>query len=374
VGNDARYRVHEFAELAGVTIKTLHYYDRVGLLRPRRTRSGYRVYTPADLVRLEQILALKTIGFSLKDIRALLDREALPLPAIFRQQRDVLEEKRRLLDRAIRALTDAEREAVSDGAPATVILQNVIRVMSMQDIEMMRKYYSDEAWAQWQHYYDDWPSPAWQDLYRDIIAAMGSDPAAPRAQALADRWQALSKHDAVTPAVRTGMIKAWADREHWPASLKRRLEEFDVERATRFIADALWVRWADQQDATRQRGEPGVPRVSDSRRALFDEWVSLLDGDPGSHQAQELLARWQALLDVESNGDETIKADYAGFVERRQSWPAGMRRYIASLYAIDADTWSAVADFIDQARACKTPGGTPSPPDASSSPQSGADA
>ena len=84
MGHDSKYRVHEFAELAGVTVKTLHHYDRVGLLRPRRTSSGYRVYTHADLVRLEEILALKTIGFSLNDIRALLDRETLPWPAIFR--------------------------------------------------------------------------------------------------------------------------------------------------------------------------------------------------------------------------------------------------------------------------------------------------
>jgi DNA-binding transcriptional MerR regulator len=374
VGSDGRYRVHEFAQLAGVTVKTLHHYDRVGLLRPRRTSAGYRVYTQPDLVRLEQVLALKTIGFSLKDIRALLDREALPLPAVFRQQREVLEEKRRLLDRAIRALTDAERAAAAGSAPTTVILQEVIRVMTMQDIEIMRRYYSDEAWAQWQHYYDDWPSPAWQALYRDISAAMDSDPAAPRAQALADRWQTLTAQDAVTPAVRTGMIKAWADREHWPPSLKRRLEEFDVDRATRFIADALWVRWADQQDATRRRGGPGVPRVSDSRRALFDEWASLLNHDSGSNQAQALLARWQALLDVESDGDEEIKATYASSVQRRQSWPAGMRRYIASLYDTDADTWSAVANFIEQALAYKTSGERPSPPGASSSPQSGADA
>ena len=362
--HDGLYRVHEFAELAGVTVKTLHYYDRVGLIRPQRTASGYRVYRPSDLVRLEQILALKTIGFALKDIRALLDRTSLPLPAIFRQQRDVLEEKRRLIDRAIRALTDAEQAAASESAPVTAILQHVIKVMNMQDVEVMRKYYSDEAWAQWQYYYDDWPSPTWQSLYRDVSAAIGSDPAAPRAQVLADRWQALTRQDAVTPAVRTGLIKAWADREHWPASLKRRMDEFDVERATRFIADALWVRWADQQDATRQRGGPGVPRVSDSRRALFDEWIPLVDRAPGSDQVQGLLTRWQALLDAETNGDETIKSDHAALVQRRQSWPAGMRRYIASLYDTDADTWSRVTGFIEEALAYRTSGGTPSRPDA----------
>jgi DNA-binding transcriptional MerR regulator len=370
VSTDGRYRVHEFAELAGVTVKTLHHYDRLGLLRPQRTTAGYRVYTPPDLIRLEQILALKTIGFSLKDIRALLDREALPLPAIFRQQRAVLEEKRHLLDRAIRALTDAERTVNTESTSHTEVLQEVIRIMSMQDIDVMRKYYTDEAWARWQHYYEDWPAPAWQALYRDIGAAIGSDPAAPRAQALADRWQALIKADASTPAIRTGMIKAWADREHWPPSLRRRLEEFDIERATRFIAEALWVRWADEQDARIHSGGPGVPRVTDSRRALFDEWNSILDTGPASHQAQALLARSQALLDDESNGDDEIKAEQATMIQRRHSWPAGMRRYIASLYATDADTWSRVMDFIEQALACTTSGERPSHPGASRSPRS----
>ena len=374
MGHEGRYRVHEFATLAGVTVKTLHHYDRVGVLRPSRTAGGYRVYTSSDLIRLEQILALKTIGLALKDIRALLDREALPLPALFRQQRDILEDKRQLLDRAIRALTEAERAITSDSATPTAILQEVIRIMNMQDVDVMKKYYSDEAWARWRHYYDDWPSPAWQALYRDIGAAIDTDPASPHAQALADRWQVLTKEDAITPSVRTGMIKAWADREHWPALLKRRMEEFEVERATRFIADALWVRWADEQDARIARGGAGLPRVTDSRRALFDEWRSMLDRDPASGEAQALLERWDALLDIESNGDEEVKAGLAAFVERRHHWPDGMRRYIASLYAADAGTWSRVTDFIEQAHAYRTSGERRSHPGGSSSPRSGADA
>ena len=43
------YRIHEFARLAGVTVKALRHYDRLGLLRPRRTGSGYRVYSDSDL-------------------------------------------------------------------------------------------------------------------------------------------------------------------------------------------------------------------------------------------------------------------------------------------------------------------------------------
>ena len=65
----ALYQAHEFAELAGVTIRTLHHYDRLGLLKPsRRTEAGYRLYSESDLVRLEQIIVLKFLGLPLKRI------------------------------------------------------------------------------------------------------------------------------------------------------------------------------------------------------------------------------------------------------------------------------------------------------------------
>jgi hypothetical protein len=63
------YHVHEFAGLAGVTVKTLHHYDRLGLLIPTRTEAGYRLYAEADLERLGQTIALKFLGFSLKQVR-----------------------------------------------------------------------------------------------------------------------------------------------------------------------------------------------------------------------------------------------------------------------------------------------------------------
>jgi hypothetical protein len=53
------YRTREFAKLAGVTVRALHHYDRLGLLKPRRTPAGYRAYSTRDLEGLEQIVALK---------------------------------------------------------------------------------------------------------------------------------------------------------------------------------------------------------------------------------------------------------------------------------------------------------------------------
>ena len=65
------YRTAAFAALAGVTPRALRHYDRLGLLKPRRTTAGYRIYTERDLETLEEIVALKFIGVPLKSIPAI---------------------------------------------------------------------------------------------------------------------------------------------------------------------------------------------------------------------------------------------------------------------------------------------------------------
>ena len=66
--------VGELAQQTGLTIRTLHYYDEIGLLKPSlRTDAGYRVYTPSDLSRLQQVLLLRQLGFSLAEVRRCLD-------------------------------------------------------------------------------------------------------------------------------------------------------------------------------------------------------------------------------------------------------------------------------------------------------------
>lgn len=134
------YRVHEFAERAGVTVKALHHYDRLGLLKPRRTDAGYRVYADGDLERLEQIVALKFLGLSLKQIKVVLNRRALPLAETLRLQREVLYEQRRRLDRAIRAIEDAEARIPAGGASAASVLKALIEVIGMHDqLDVMKR-------------------------------------------------------------------------------------------------------------------------------------------------------------------------------------------------------------------------------------------
>ena len=170
------YKIHEFAKLAGVTVKALHHYDRLGLLQPGRTEAGYRVYCERDLETLEQIVALKFLGIPLKQIGVVLKRAA-QLPDALRLQRRALEDKHALLGRAIRAIQAAE-ESLESGKPAdAAILKKIIEVIDMQNgIAVMKKYYSDEAWERHRRYYEEGPSPEWRQLYRDAEALLGTDP------------------------------------------------------------------------------------------------------------------------------------------------------------------------------------------------------
>src|SRR5438270_978389 len=74
---DKPLRIHAFAALTGVTVRALHHYDRIGLLRPHRSAAGYRLYGTRELERLEQIVALRFIGVPLKQMGRLLNASEL---------------------------------------------------------------------------------------------------------------------------------------------------------------------------------------------------------------------------------------------------------------------------------------------------------
>ena len=117
-GSERLFKTREFARLSGVTVRTLHHYDRLGLLKPGRySQAGYRLYSERDFARLEQIVALKFIGFSLKEIKKILNHGPADLVTALRQQRAAIEEKLRRLELAIEAIQRAEYViAASDGS------------------------------------------------------------------------------------------------------------------------------------------------------------------------------------------------------------------------------------------------------------------
>ena len=94
--------VHEVAQLAGVSVRTLRHYDKIGLLRPAaRTQAGYRLYGDADLERLQQILLFRELEFPLKDIKRILDSPGFNHERALDQQIELLELKREHLGNLI---------------------------------------------------------------------------------------------------------------------------------------------------------------------------------------------------------------------------------------------------------------------------------
>jgi DNA-binding transcriptional MerR regulator len=247
------YQVQEFAVLAGVTVRTLHHYDRLALLRPKRTDAGYRLYGIRDLERLEQIVALKFLGLPLKRIKNLLERDTRELCDVLPSQRRALEEKRRRLDQAIGAIRDAERIIKPGRQTDAAVLKKIIEVIEMQDnAEFMNKYYSEEAQAkmaerraEWNPELQEQASAAWTALFRDVEAALGEDPASEKAQALAARWRKLVESFTGGDAdVSAGLKKVWADRQNWPGTLQQQAAPFMNQKVWQFIGKAMACRRA----------------------------------------------------------------------------------------------------------------------------------
>lgn len=81
--------ISQVAELTGISIRTLQYYDEIGLLKPSElTQSGYRLYNDEALQNLQQILFFKELGFTLKDIREILQKPDFDRIAAFRKQKN----------------------------------------------------------------------------------------------------------------------------------------------------------------------------------------------------------------------------------------------------------------------------------------------
>lgn len=240
------YRIREFATLAGVTVRALHHYDRLGLLKPSgRSRSGYRLYRDRDLVRLEQIVVLKFLGLPLKQIARLLKRESSLADALRRQQ-VVLAGKRRQLDLAISAIRRAERSVESGGDPDWELFKTIVREIEMQNsTDWSKKYYSEDAKAKieerkalWNPELQAQVTAQWTALIADVTAAVAEDPAGPNAQALAARWRTLVEgFTGGDPEVQQGLNKMWADKDNWPAENRDR---FHIDpRVQEFIVKAM---------------------------------------------------------------------------------------------------------------------------------------
>lgn len=238
------YHAQEFAKRTGTTVRTLHHYDRLGLLTPsRRTPAGFRLYGDRDLERLQQIAVLKFIGLPLKDIQRLLDQRHADLAETLGTQRKVLAEKRRHIDAAIQAIDDAGVRLRAAGGFDWEALRRIVEVIEMQSQwDWVEKYYTpeqlDELKARWSPEVQEKADRDWAALIADVEGALGEDPKSERAQTLPKRWRDLiAGFTGGNPDIEKNLRRLYADESNWPQSMKKPYSE-EVEAFIKRAMDA----------------------------------------------------------------------------------------------------------------------------------------
>lgn len=145
------YTVKQLSALTGLTPRTLRWYDTIGLLRPRRNgENDYRIYGPAEVERLTQILLYREMGLSLEEIGRLLDDPAYDRTAALRQQLDRLLAQRQQVDRLISVVTGALAEEkgennMSDQQKFEALRDRVLRENEENYGREAREKYGDRA-------------------------------------------------------------------------------------------------------------------------------------------------------------------------------------------------------------------------------------
>ncbi len=226
------WRTNEFAKLTRVTVRTLHHYDRINLLKPQRyDRNGFRLYGMREFARLQQILTLKFIGFSLNQIKEILNRQEFDLAETLQLQQRIIEAQRNRLNIALEAISRAENVFKRHGTINWESFNQIIEVINMeQNTEWTKQYYSDTARAKieerkhlWSPELQERVSRDWEELTRDVEAAIadGASPSDERAQKLAARWRALvEEFTGGDSAIQAGLNKMYADQENWQTDWK----------------------------------------------------------------------------------------------------------------------------------------------------------
>jgi DNA-binding transcriptional MerR regulator len=195
------YTVGTAARLGGVTIRTLHHYERIGLLIPSsRSSAGYRLYSESDLDRLTRILYYRELGFALEDIAALLDGTGNVAEHLERQHKLLTERLRRL--QAMVASIDREMEAMMTGNDLTP--EDKLEIFgadydpSWED-EAEQRWGNTEAWKQSQARTKRFSKDDWRRLKADADAfnarlvqayTSGAAPDSEQAMALAEDHRA----------------------------------------------------------------------------------------------------------------------------------------------------------------------------------------
>ncbi len=194
------WKVGELASLTGLTVRTLHHYDEINLLKPSKDlNSGHRLYGEEDIIQLQQILSLRQLGFSLEEIKNCLQNPAFSPVKVIQSHLDKLHQQIELQQQLKRLLTGIYVHLQAEEKVSTDDLIKTIEVTKMSE-ELFNQYYTKEQ----RQYLDERAQTVgeeqiqqvqndWQDLFAAVEVEMnkGTEPTDEKVLALAKRWTEL---------------------------------------------------------------------------------------------------------------------------------------------------------------------------------------
>lgn len=228
--------IGEVAARTGLTERALRHYEAEGLLKPARTSAGRRFYIARDLERLAQVVAFKRAGFTVAQIRLLIEGKA-ELATLIDAQLDALKAQMGEIETAVGLLSSVRRKLgegeTLDASTLCELIRTGERTMEDQQWKkVLDRYYTPEEQAHWREKklemanaggFDQTAyTKAWEDLSRRIEAALPLDPASDKAQNFVAEWNKLLEPfmKVATPEMMKGAANLWSSVSEWEGDVK----------------------------------------------------------------------------------------------------------------------------------------------------------
>jgi len=289
-------KVGELAVCAGMTVRTLHHYDSIGLLRPSaRSDAGYRLYARDDVARLHNIQALRAFGMSLSDIGLYLDSPAgSPLAVVDRQlqalDRQILEAAR------MREQLQRLRAELADGGQPDLPTW----LSTLQEMSVYEKYFTKDELEKLPLYHDDAVKAQWQAMVEEASALMRTQaPDSDAARAFAERWVSAFERDVGGNRAFAARINAMTLRE--PEAMREQFGMLPelmgyVMAAIGELKYTVYARYLAPDVIARMRVHYATR--GHEWTGLVEQVRAAMQADPnaGGTRARELARQWLALF------------------------------------------------------------------------------
>ena len=197
------FTVKQLSKMAGVTPRTLHHYDDIGLLKPSQIgENGYRYYGEEALIKLQQILFYRELDFPLEEIRRIMGRRDFDLLGALQSHKDALQKKSARLSQLLATVDNTiqhiqgeklmSQKGLFEGFSEEEQEKYAQEAEQMYDPETVRE--SNRKWKSYSAAKKEAILAEGRQVYEDMIAAMPKGASSPEVQAVVERWRKHMDH------------------------------------------------------------------------------------------------------------------------------------------------------------------------------------